>query len=73
MGTNLNDSVSSPIVSNSWSDHIPDTETNYAFLYDNDHHYSKLIITNMGGGTPNNPAWIEVKWIYNKTADDVRF
>ena len=48
-------------------------DPNYVFLYDNDGHYSKLMISSRGGGTPGNPAWVELKWIYNKTASDNRF
>lgn len=71
--TNLLDNVASPIVSGSWTDRVQDTETNYFFLNDANNHYSKMIVTNRGGGTPGNPAWVEVKWIYNKTVGDTRF
>lgn len=73
--TDLNDHVSSATypLNGPWTNFIADTETNYVFLYDDDGHYSKLVITDMGGGTPGNPAWLEVKWIYNNTGADTRF
>lgn len=71
--TNFSDTVSAPVQQSSWAKSFKDTETNYVFVYDNDQHYSKLQITNRGGGTPGNPAWVEVKWIYNKQAGDRRF
>ncbi|MEO8233677.1 MAG: PEGA domain-containing protein [Ignavibacteriota bacterium] len=74
--SNLNDEADSPLnTSGTWITGIADTtSTNYVFLYDNDGHYSKLLISNRGGGTPGDPvAWVELKWIYNKTAADNRF
>ncbi len=74
-GTNLNDGVSSTN-SSFWSvvKSMSDRETNYVFLYDDDSHYSKLKITNFGGGTgPGDPAWVELTWIYNNNATDTRF
>jgi hypothetical protein len=70
---NLTDGVSSPLATNSWLTEVNDTETNYFFLFDADSHYSKMIITGMGGGTPGNPAWINVKWLYNNKPNDQRF
>ena len=64
-GTNLNDGVDSPAATTLWLTQIGDREANYVFLYDNDLHYSKLKITSFGGGTPGNPAWVEVTYIYN--------
>lgn len=75
-GTNLNDGVSSPTypIGGTWTNNIQDTQTNYVFLYDDDSHYSKLRITQRGGGSgPGDPAWIEVTWLYNNTAIDTRF
>jgi hypothetical protein len=74
-GTNLNDGVSATN-SSFWDvvKSMKDTETNYVFLYDDDSHYSKLKITNRGGGGgPGDPAWVEVTWIYNNIATDTRF
>lgn len=68
-GTDLNDGVDSPLATGSWLSQIGDRETNYVFLFDNDSHYSKLKITNWGGGTPGNPAWVEVTYIYNEQAN----
>ena len=69
----LTDGVTSPLATNSWATQVLDTETNYFFLFDSDNHYSKMIITGRGGGTPGNPAWITVKWIYNNNPNDQRF
>jgi hypothetical protein len=71
---NLFDGIDSPERSTgTWTNNIPDTETDYVFLYDHDGHYSKLKIVNQGGGTPNVPAWIDVQWYYNNTQLDERF
>lgn len=68
-GTNLTDGTDSPLATGSWASQMGDRETNYVFLFDNDSHYSKLKITNFGGGTPGNPAWVEVTYIYNEQAN----
>ena len=72
----LNDGKSSPIypLNPPWTDHMSDSETHYVFLYDNDNHYSKIIITgsHQGGGT-GDYSWVEVKWIYNNIVNDNRF
>ena len=47
--------------------------TKYVFLYDADSHYSKVKIVNWGGGNVGDPAWVEIKFWYNKTASDTRF
>lgn len=73
-GSNLSDGVASPNSALSgWTNHMGDRESNYVFLYDEDGHYSKLIITGYGGGSGGNPAWVEVKWFYNNTGADRRF
>ncbi len=69
----LTDGVDSPTKDNTWIKNMGDRETNYVFLLDNDGNYSKLKITSYGGGTPGNPAYVEVQWIYNKTVGDKRF
>ncbi len=71
--TNLDDTLDSPnsAFQQGWTNYMDDAETHYAFLYDADGHYSKIIIT--GSGTVNNIAWVEVKWIYNNTGADRRF
>ncbi|MFH1525674.1 MAG: PEGA domain-containing protein [Bacteroidota bacterium] len=63
--SNLSDGVDSPAKDATWASSMTDRETNYVFLYDNDGNSSKLKITSYGGGTPDNPAWVEVQWIYN--------
>ncbi|MGE5353289.1 MAG: PEGA domain-containing protein [Acidobacteriota bacterium] len=71
--TNLTDTVAAPAQDQSWVKSVKDTENNYIFVYDNDKHYSKIQITNRGGGTPGTPAWVDVKVIYNQQAGDRRF
>jgi hypothetical protein len=72
-GTNLNDGVDSDPATGTWAFSMGDRETNYVFLFDNDSHYSKLKITSFGGGTPGNPAWVEVQYIYNEQANSKVF
>lgn len=71
--TNLNDGVDSPVATGSWATSMPDGLSQYAFLFDNDQHYSKLKIVNRGGGNPGNPAWVEVQFIYNEQANSKVF
>jgi hypothetical protein len=73
-GATLTDGVDSWLQSSgSWTNFVTDRQANYFFLYDNDGHYSKAKITSFGGGTPGSPAWVEITYYYNRTADDVRF
>jgi hypothetical protein len=73
-GTDITDGEDSPIYPLSgWTNNMSDRQTNYVYLYDEDGHYSKLIITGWGGGSGGNPAWVEVKWEYNNTGADHRF
>jgi hypothetical protein len=73
LSTNLNDSVHSPTKLDSWVTYVQNTEINYFFLFDSDSHYSKMIITDRGGGTPGNPTWLKVEWLYNNKPNDRRF
>jgi len=76
VGNNLNDGVPAPIYysESGWTQSIiiSDGLKNYFYLYDKDHHYSKMFITssiyNGVGGT-----FINIKWIYNNNVDDPRF
>jgi hypothetical protein len=76
VGNNLNDGVPAPIYSSTsgWTEsiNISDGLTNYFYLYDKDHHYSKMFITS---STYNGVGWtfINIKWIYNNNVDDPRF
>jgi hypothetical protein len=70
---NLTDGVASPPATVSWLTQVNDTQNNYFFLFDADLHYSKMIITERGGGTVGNPAWIKVQWLYNNKPNDQRF
>lgn len=72
-GTNLMDGEDSPLATSSWGSSVADTQSKYFFLFDSNSHYSKMIITSRGGGTPGNPAWVEVKWVYNKKANNTNF
>lgn len=69
----LTDGVSSSVKNSTWTDRMSDRPAEYVFLYDADLHYTKIIIDSYGGGNPGDPAWVKVKWIYNKTINDVRF
>lgn len=74
-GTDLTDGDDSPNSALSgWTNYMGDRETNYVFLYDEDGHYSKLIITDYHAGSgQGDPSWVEVKWVYNNTGADRRF
>jgi hypothetical protein len=69
-GTNIADRVASPLYSTSWVTQISDQTNTYFYLYDNDHHYSKMIITSRGN---DGHKWLIVKWYYNINAFDIRF
>ncbi len=71
--SDLFDGVDSPVKDNTWEMKMSDRESHYVFLYDEDGNYSKLKIVNYGGGTPGEPAWLEVKWIYNKATGNTKF
>lgn len=70
---NLTNGEDSPTKDGTWVTSLQDVVNNYFYLYDNDQHYSKMIIVNRGGGTIGNPAWVEVKFLYNKAVGDKRF
>jgi len=72
-GRILNDGLDSPLSDGTWTTNMSDRELDYVFLFDNDQHYSKIKITSFGGGNPNDPAWVEVTWFYNRIAQDRRF
>lgn len=71
--SDLFDGVPSTLAVSSWDTKMSDRETNYVFLFDADSHYSKIKIVSYGGGTPGSPAYVDLVWIYNETANDVRF
>ncbi|MCB0748126.1 MAG: PEGA domain-containing protein [Ignavibacteriae bacterium] len=70
---NLNDGVNSPVKDNTWAKSISVTERNYVFIYDQDGHYSKLLITKETPGTFDTYGSVVVEWIYNKAKDSVVF
>lgn len=37
------------------------------YVYGSDHHYSKVLLTGQGTG------FVEIKWLYNKTAENLKF
>ncbi|MDR3609782.1 MAG: PEGA domain-containing protein [Ignavibacteriaceae bacterium] len=70
-GTVLTDRVASPLsTQGTWVTQISDQTSTYFYLYDNDHHYSKMIITGRGN---DGHKWLTLKWYYNKNAEDIRF
>jgi hypothetical protein len=73
LSADLNDSVDSPIVLDSWAKQVKFSETNYFFLFDSDFHYSKMMITERDTSSSGSPAWIKVKWFYNNKPNDRRF
>ncbi len=73
-GLTLNDGEDSPVKDNTWTLSVPDTETKYFFLYTADQNYAKTKIIGLGGGTSvSDPAFVELRWYYNKTMNDRRF
>jgi len=70
--SNLNDGVNSPVQDASWEFGMDDDENNYAFLYDEDGHYSKLKIIERGVAN-NGVAWVKVEWFYNNRIGDTKF
>lgn len=70
--TSLADGVASSVKDATWSTTMSDEETNYVFVYDADHHYSKIKIVSVSSITES-PAWVEIQGIYNMTVDDPRF
>ena len=72
-GKNLYDGINSSVKDGTWTTSIPDTVTKYVFLYDEDGHYSKFQILDIEGGTPGDPARLEVLWFYNENSDNVEF
>ena len=76
LSDSLNDDVVSPFaLPTSWVTQVDETVHNYFFLFDFDSHYSKMVIVDNGGvkGSPSNPAWIKMKWLYNNKPNDQRF
>ena len=71
--TDLFDRIPSPAyVPANWVTQISDQTTNYFYLYDNDQHFSKMIITDRSG-TGVAPKWLKLRWYYNINAVDQRF
>jgi hypothetical protein len=66
---NINDGVNSPTEDATWRDNYLASDKNYVFLYDSDGHYSKLQIIRRF----ENPARVEIKWIYNDRPFDPAF
>lgn len=73
--TVLTDGTDAPEKTATWTKSIKDDVRNYIYLYDEDGHYSKLIITekNAPSGLTAKDGNIKVKWIYNKVANSTKF
>jgi hypothetical protein len=50
-----------------WVTSFPLYGASVFYVYGNDKHYSKVLLTGQGTG------FIEIKWLYNKTADNLQF
>lgn len=73
-GTNLADGEDSPVKDNTWTLSVGDRVNNYFFMYTADQNYSKMKITGFGGGSSvSDPAYVELRWYYNRTKNDTRF
>ncbi|GAB1348181.1 hypothetical protein MASR1M107_03920 [Ignavibacteriales bacterium] len=73
-GANLADGEDSPVKNNTWLLSVADTETNYFFMYTQDQNYAKMKIIGFGGGTGvSDPAYIDVRWYFNKTKNNTEF
>ena len=71
--TNLKDGVQSPLQDGTWVFEMADNAPNYFFMKDATGRYAKVKVTANGGGTPGNPAYLELTWYYNKKVGDRRF
>jgi hypothetical protein len=72
---NLNDGVAAINFSSGYYySQMSISSNGYFFIYDNDQHYSKMIITASGGsGSSTDPYYVKVQWLYNQTSGDIRF
>jgi hypothetical protein len=72
--TNVNDGEDSPNYQNTSAQWVFDKydDGNYAYVYDQDNHYSKIKITGFGIDGDFD-RWVRIDIIYNKTANDRRF
>ncbi len=50
-----------------WVADFPLYGTAVFYVYGNDHHYSKVLLTGQGTG------FVEIMWLYNKTVDNLKF
>jgi hypothetical protein len=75
LSDSLSDGMISPLYIPSWVSQVSEMVNNYFFLFDFDSHYSKMVIIDKGGvqGSPSNPAWVKLKWLYNNKPNDPRF
>lgn len=73
--SDISDALAAPAFdAASWTKKIPDTQANYFFAYDNEHHYSKVkIVSRHLSSGPGDYGWVKLEWIFNKSVDDKRF
>ncbi|MBI2420039.1 MAG: PEGA domain-containing protein, partial [Ignavibacteriales bacterium] len=71
--SNLFDGADSPAQDATWVKSFLYSVTNYVYVFDADSHYSKLVISQKGGGTTGKPAWVILKWMYNTRVNDLNF
>ncbi|MCZ2142519.1 MAG: PEGA domain-containing protein [Ignavibacteriales bacterium] len=71
-GTNLSDGVDAPPKDGTWkSNSNNNSQGNYFFLYTSDQHYVKMIVTGGGGGSGSH--YLDLRYFFKKTKNDVKF
>ncbi len=59
--------------SGSWSKTLSLSAHKSFVVYDNDNHYSKVILSNQGVDGTTSKNWVELYWIYNTTSGSYEF
>ena len=57
----------------SWVDKLGLTSSKSFIVYDNDNHYSKVIIAGTGIDASSNKQYIDFRWVYNKLNENYTF
>jgi hypothetical protein len=72
--SNITDGVNAPNYQNTTASWVFEKfdDGNYSFIYDQDNHYSKLLVIDSGQDGQFD-RWVEVNIIYNRTQNDPRF
>ncbi|MCP5062567.1 MAG: hypothetical protein GY936_08900, partial [Ignavibacteriae bacterium] len=65
----INDGENSPLEDPTWRSSFPADTDNYVFAYDSDGHFSKIKVVRV----LENPARVELEWIYNDNPFDTAF